>query len=118
MTDAPIADNETTEPNDIDGFTAARDDLIATRDAALAARDEWAKSKSIRKGSDLADCVDEVLTAYLDKRVAETERDVARITTQIERQRIADENRELQARIAANAAKLKALATDTKSRSA
>lgn len=108
---------ETTDTDTIDGFIAARDELTAVRDAALAARDEWAKAKAIRKGSDLAAYVDEVLTAYLDKRVAETERDVSRITTQIERQRIADENRELQARIAANAAKLKALATDTKSRS-
>lgn len=117
MTDAPIADKETTNAETIDGFTAERDELIASRDAALAARDEWSKSKSIRKGSDLADYVDEVLSAWLDKRVVETERDVARITTQIERQRIADENRELQARIAENAQKLKALA-DNKTRSA
>lgn len=116
MTAEPIA--ESTDAETIDGFTAQRDDLIASRDAAVAARDEWAKGKSIRKGTDLADYVDEVLTSWLDKRVTETERDVARITTQIERQRIADENRELQARIAENAAKLKALATDTKSRSA
>ncbi len=118
MSNEPIANNETTDANDIDGFIAARDDLIASRDAAVAARDEWSKSKSIRKGSDLAAYVDEVLSAWLDKRVTETERDVSRITTQIERQRIADENRELQARIVANAAKLKALADNTKTRSA
>lgn len=115
MTDAPTVETNT---DTIDDFAAARDELIATRDAAVVARDEWAKGKSIRKGSDLATYVDEVLSAWLDKRVVETERDVARITMQIERQRIADENRELHARIAENAAKLKALATDTKSRSA
>lgn len=118
MSNEAIADTTDANTETIDGFIAARDDLIASRDAALAARDEWAKSKSIRKGSDLATYVDEVLSAWLDKRVTETERDVTRITTQIERQRIADENRELQARIAENAQKLKALADNTKSRSA
>lgn len=117
MTDSPIAETDA-DTDTIDGFTAQRDNYVAQRDAAVAARDEWAKSKSIRKGSDLATYVDEVLTSWLDKRVAETERDVARITTQIERQRIADENRELQARIAANSQKLKALTTDNKTRSA
>ena len=111
MTDAPIADTNDTDAETIDGFAAQRDELVTARDAALAARDEWAKGKSIRKGSDLAAYVDEVLTAYLDKRVVETERDVTRITTQIERQRIADENRELQARIAANSQKLKSLSS-------
>ena len=114
MSNEPIAE---TDAETIDGYTAERDELISSRDAAVAAREEWSKNRSIRKGSDLADYVDEVLSAWLDKRVAETERDVARITMQIERQRIADENRELQARIAENAQKLKAL-NDTKTRSA
>ncbi len=111
MSNEPIVDNETTNAETIDGFTAQRDDLIAQRDTALAARDEWAKAKAIRKGSDLADYVDEVLSAWLDKRVAETERDVSRITTQIARMEITAENRALQARIAENAAKLKSLSS-------
>lgn len=70
---------------------------------------EWKANKAIKAGSSLADELDAHLTSILERLAAEKAVDADRIGKQLERMRIADRQRKLQAEIAANEERLKAL---------
>lgn len=93
-------------------LTEIESQLAAANDAAKVARnhvDAWSKNKSITKGSDLANAVDEHLSGYLVRRADEAAAEADRLGKQVARMKIANRQRALQAEIAENEERLKAL---------
>lgn len=96
-------------PDDLTEFDSALSAAKLAAADAIKHADDWSTAKRITKGSALATYVDEVLTAFLTRRVDESAKEANRLETQVARMKIADEQRALKAQIAANEAKLKAL---------
>lgn len=93
-------------------FAGIESQLEAANSAARVAAShaaEWKESKSIKAGSTLAEELDSHLTTILERLADEKAKDAARISQQLQRMRLEDEQRRLQQQIADNESKLKAL---------
>ena len=99
----------TADTDDLSDFESRLTALRAEAADAIKHEAEWSRAKAIKKGSALATYVDYALSSFLTRRVEEAAKDADALERQLARMRVQAENRELQARIAANHAKLKAL---------
>lgn len=93
-------------------LTGIENELQAANAAAKLATShaaEWKESKAIKAGSSLAEELDAHLTALLARLEAEKAAEVGRIGKQLQRMKLEDRQRQLQAEIAANEERLKVL---------
>lgn len=80
----------------------------AAKLAALHAA-EWRENKAVKTGSTLAAELDNHLTTVLERLAAEKAADADRISKQLSRMKLEDEQRRLKQQIADNESKLRAL---------
>lgn len=95
--------------SDFTGIESQLEAATAAAKIAVSHAEEWKRDKAIKAGSSLAEELDAHLTAVLERVADEKAKDADRLTRQLERMRIADRQRQLQAEIAANEEKLRAL---------